>query len=371
MRTVEDLIAGIQARHDDLDAYAETAERLGKAPEGLVEIMRDLRVPLVKAPASIGGDELSMMDQVQYFEALAYSNPTAGWTGFNHAGAAGMCGARLNDAGIEEIFGSNPAPFFGAVSAPSGQFVSVDGGIKLTGTYRYASGATHAEWFLLTAIESSEQPAARLVAIRAQDVSLSEDWDVMALKGTGSVNVTADSLFVPDHLLADPFLPPERGGPMYTVGYQAFVAGENLGFSLGVCQRFLDEIVTYAATKSRGGDGRLADRGAFQYELGKSQLEVNAARAFGIKTLSEADAFCERSKGLTDAEETTVVSMLAFSTQSAVDAVSRLYHFAGAEALFSDHVLQRCFRDAHGSALHHVASNVAYDKFGKKLLNID
>ena len=53
MRTVEDLIAGIQARHDDLDAYAETAERVGKAPEGLVEIMRDLRVPLVKVPASI------------------------------------------------------------------------------------------------------------------------------------------------------------------------------------------------------------------------------------------------------------------------------------------------------------------------------
>ena len=333
--------------------------------------MRELRIPLVKVPACIGGDELSMIDQLQYFEALAYSNPTAGWTGFNHAGAAGMCGARLNDAGVEAIFGSNATPFFGAVSAPSGRFISVDGGIELNGTYRYASGATHAEWFLVTAIEDREQPAARLVAIRAQDVSLSDDWDVMALKGTGSVNVTVDSLFVPDHLLADPFLPPERGGPMYTVGYQAFVAGENLGFSLGVCQRFLDEIVSYAATKSRGGDGRLADRGAFQYELGKSQLEVDAARAFGLKTLDEAGVTCERNHGLTDAEETTVVSMLAFSTQSAVDAVSRLYHFAGAEALFSDHVLQRCFRDAHGSALHHVASNVAYDKFGKKLLELE
>ena len=66
-----------------------------------------------------------------------------------------------------------------------------------------------------------------------------------------------------------------------------------------------------------------------------------------------------------------MVSMLAFSTESAVDAVSRLYRFAGAEALFSDHVLQRCFRDAHGSALHHVASNIAYDKYGKNLLNVD
>ena len=371
MRSVEDLLTGIQARHDDLDSHAEAAEKLGKAPSALVEIMRDLRVPLVKVPADVGGDELSMMDQLRYFEALSYSNPTAGWTGFNHAGAAGMCGARFDDAGIEDIFGSDATPFFGAVSAPSGQFTFVDGGIELTGKYRYASGATHAEWFLLTATEANEQRSARLVAVTAQDVALSDDWDVMALKGTGSVDVTVESVFVPEHLLADPFVPPQRGGPMYTVGYQAYVAGENLGFSLGVCQRLLDEIVTYAATKSRGGDGRLADRGAFQYELGKSQLEVDAARAFGLKSLGEADASCERNQGLTDSEETKVVSMLAFSTESAVDAVSRLYRFAGAEALFSDHVLQRCFRDAHGSVLHHVASNIAYDKYGKNLLNVD
>ncbi len=371
MRSIQELINDIKARHDDLDTHSQEAETLGKAPDLLVQIMRDLKVPLVKVPSEVGGDQLSMNDQLSYFEALSYSNPTAGWTGFNHAGAAGMAGARLNDLGIDTVFGSGAIPFFAAVAAPSGQFISVEGGIELSGSYRYASGATHAEWFLLTGIESTEKPSVRLACVAAQDVTLGDDWDVMALKGTGSVDATLDSVFVPAHLLADPFVPPERGGAMYEVGYQAYVAGENLGFTLGVCQRLLDEMVTYAATKSRGFDGRLADRGAFQYELGKSQLEVDAARSFGLATLNEADHQCTKNSGLSESEENRVVAMLAFSTESAVDAVSRLYRFAGAGALFSDNVLQRCFRDAHGSALHHVASNVAYDKFGKTLLDTD
>jgi alkylation response protein AidB-like acyl-CoA dehydrogenase len=155
---------------------------------------------------------------------------------------------------------------------------------------------------------------------------------------------------------------------MYTLGYQAYVAAENLGFSLGVCQRLIDETARYATTKSRGNDGRLADRGAFQYELGKTQLEVEAAKAFGLRELTAADDQCARNNGLSSSEEQKVVAMLAFCTESSVNAVSRLYHFAGAAAIFNSSVLQRCFRDAHGSAMHHVASNVAYDTYGQELL---
>ena len=37
-------------------------------------------------------------------------------------------------------------------------------------------------------------------------------------------------------------------------------------------------------------------------------------------------------------------------------------------SLFDSNVLQRLFRDAHGSVQHHVASNIAYDRFGQHLL---
>jgi hypothetical protein len=147
-----------------------------------------------------------------------------------------------------------------------------------------------------------------------------------------------------------------------------YVAPENLGFTIGVCQRFFDELVAHAGAKARGADGRLADRGAFQYELGKGQLQVNAARAYAQQCFAEADAACHANGGLTAAEQQHIGAMLAYCTESAANAVSHLFHFAGAGALFSSSVLQRCFRDAHGSVQHAVASNTAYDRFGLTML---
>jgi hypothetical protein len=62
--------------------------------------------------------------------------------------------------------------------------------------------------------------------------------------------------------------------------------------------------------------------------------------------------------------------MMAYCTESAANTVSHLFHFAGAGALFNSSILQRCFRDAHGSVQHHVASNIAYDRFGQSLLSL-
>lgn len=367
-RSIEELTAGIAERHDELDSFAAAAEELGTAPAGLVDVMRELRVPLVKAPTEVGGDRLSMADQLRYFEALSYANPTAGWTGFNHAGAAGMCGARLTDEGVETVFGSGAPPFIAAVSNPSGTFRFVEGGLELTGRYRYASGVAHADWVMLGAVEDGDRGSVRLALVDRADVDTAGSWEVMALKGTGSLDVAPDGVFVPSHLTVDPLAGTQRGGSLYRCGYQAYVSAENLGFTLGVCQRFFDELTAYAAGKSRGPDGILANRGAFQYELGKGQLQVNAARAYGLQSLDTADLVLGHSDRLSPDEEQEIVAMTAFATESAVNAVSHLFHFAGAGALFSSNILQRLFRDAHGSVQHHVASNVAYDRYGQRRL---
>ena len=54
-----------------MDATAGEAEALGQAPPALVDSLRRLRTPMVKAPTDIGGDQLGMADQQRYFEALA------------------------------------------------------------------------------------------------------------------------------------------------------------------------------------------------------------------------------------------------------------------------------------------------------------
>ena len=370
-RTVGALIDEIRDHHVEFDITADEAERQGTAPDALDALMRKLRVPMIKAPLEVGGDHLHLADQFRYFSALSYANPTAAWAGFNHAGAAAMAGARLGRAGLDIVFGDNPAPIMAAVSAPSGTFLSVDGGIRLTGTWKYASGVKHSDFALLTAIESgAETPRVRIGIVPTREARVDCDWDVMALKGTGSFTVHVDDVFVPDSMVIDPSVAPLRGGPMFETGYQAYVAAENLGFTMGVCQRFMDELATYANGKARGSDGRLADRGAFQYEFGKGQLAIDAARAFGLRAFEEADTTLLSGRRLSAREQGYVVAMMAYCTESAANTVSHLFHFAGAGALFNSSILQRCFRDAHGSVQHHVASNIAYDRFGQSLLSL-
>ncbi len=367
-RSIEQLVDEISALHSQFDATAAESEELGDAPQALVDLMRQIRVPMIKAPLEVGGDRLLLADQCRYFTALSYSNPTAAWTGFNHAGAAAAAGSRLSDDGIDLLFGSDPSPFLAAVAIPTGTFTRVDGGVLMNGTWNYASGVRHADWAMLTAIEAVEQPTVTLAVIRTADATVHGDWNVMALKGTGSVSITAKDVFVPTALTVDPMEPPKRGGAIYGLNYPIFVAGENLGFTFGVCNRFIDELVVYARGKSRGFDGRLADRGAFQYELGKSSQQLQAVQAHALATLATVDDAMENGKEFTARGEAAVAAMTAYCTETAVSAVSRLMSFAGAGALFNSSPLQRCFRDAQGSAQHLVASNQSLDRYGAVLL---
>ena len=367
-RSIEQLVDEISALHSQFDATAAESEELGDAPQALVDLMRQIRVPMIKAPLEVGGDRLLLADQCRYFTALSYSNPTAAWTGFNHAGAAAAAGSRLSDEGIDLLFGSDPSPFLAAVALPTGTFTRVDGGVLMNGTWNYASGVRHADWAMLTAIEAVEQPTVTLAVIRTADATVHGDWNVMALKGTGSVSITAKDVFVPTALTVDPMGPPKRGGAIYGLNYTIFVAGENLGFTFGVCNRFIDELVVYARGKSRGFDGRLADRGAFQYELGKSSQQLQAVQAHALATLATVDDAMENDKEFTARGEAAVAAMTAYCTETAVSAISRLMSFAGAGALFNSSPLQRCFRDAQGSAQHLVASNQSLDRYGAVLL---
>ena len=367
-RSIEQLVDEISALHSQFDATAAESEELGDAPQALVDLMRQIRVPMIKAPLEVGGDRLLLADQCRYFTALSYSNPTAAWTGFNHAGAAAAAGSRLSDDGIDLLFGSDPSPFLAAVAIPTGTFTRVDGGVLMNGTWNYASGVRHADWAMLTAIEAVKQPSVTLAVIRTADATVHGDWNVMALKGTGSVSITAKDVFVPTALTVDPMGPPKRGGAIYGLNYPIFVAGENLGFTFGVCNRFIDELVVYARGKSRGFDGRLADRGAFQYELGKSSQQLQAVQAHALATLATVDDAMENDKEFTARGEAAVAAMTAYCTETAVSAISRLMSFAGAGALFNSSPLQRCFRDAQGSAQHLVASNQSLDRYGAVLL---
>ena len=57
--------------------------------------------------------------------------------------------------------------------------------------------------------------------------------------------------------------------------------------------------------------------------------------------------------------------------RTAVEAVDSLYRLAGAEAVFTGHPLERCFRDLHAGSQHIIFSTAQEQQFARVRLGLD
>lgn len=352
----------------ELEALAREAELQRRPSETLAALFKGARLPMAKVPRVVGGYELPPAEQVDFFARIAYLNPTAGWLAFNQCGSAGMLGASLPDAGVATLFAED-SPLLAAVSAPTGRSTACAGGFRVSGRWAYASGVHVAEWVALVTV--CDEPAGpRVVVVPRASVELHDDWHVAALQGTGSVDVSVEDVFVPEELTATPFHQ-RRGGAQYLkLGYRGYVGGENVGFSLGVARRMLDEIARLARDKKRVLDPHtVGDRGAFQQELGRTDAVLRSARAYLRSELERAVEIAERSDAMLDEFETARIgAAIGWATEAIGQAATRLFPYAGAGVLHLDHPVQRSFRDLLGAGQHLIATNETLDQWGRALV---
>ena len=278
-----------------------------------------------------------------------------------------MSGAMLPEQGLKRVFDGS-VPFVAAVAAPSGKAERVDGGWQVRGRWKWASGSQHAQWIILTAMSIAERPEPHMFVTPTDSVTFEDDWHVAALRGTGSIDVIADTL-VPEEMSWSFREQPKRGGAMYSMtSIRSYVAPENAGFSLGVAQRAIDEMAMYSTRKSRGpGKGLLSDREVFRFQLAKSALRVDAARELMTQVLAEAWPIL-MAGDWNDAIDAKVTAAFAHATEETASAVTDAYHFVGASVIHQSNVLQRCLRDLHGATQHLYASNDAYEEYGLQLI---
>ena len=322
-----------------------------------------------KVPAVMGGCELTPAQQIDFFARISYLNPTAGWLAFNQSGVLGLACANLPEEGVEQLFSYDTCPLLAAVSAPTGRSKKVEGGYRVTGRWSYASGVTCADAVFLATL-CSDPPGPVGVVIPTNEIELHDDWNVAALQGTGSVDVIVENVFVPDALTCSPFVQ-LRGGPQYTrLGYRVYVGGENFGFTLGVARRMVDEITRLSLSKKRALDPTpVSDRGAFQQELGRTDASLRAARAYLMDELDLAFDLAQKGDGpLAPHALARAEAAVSWATETAIQACTRLFPYAGAGALHLSNPIQRTYRDLIGSGQHLVATNETLDAWGRSLI---
>src|SRR5580698_6303878 len=168
--------------------------------------IRELTQPVVKAlidggffhmlkARSVGGMELKPSIFAQVTEAIAAADGSTGWVVCQSNGCS-TSSAYLEPHVAKEIFG----PPNGILAwGPPGPYeaIPVDGGYRITGRWRFASGSQNAT-YLGAHIRIKGTGALRSFLFPKTSATMNDIWHTLGLRGTSSNEYFVNDLFVPE-----------------------------------------------------------------------------------------------------------------------------------------------------------------------------
>ncbi len=198
------------------DQHAEFGDSQGRLADPVVDALHREGLFGMWVPKSVpGGAELDPVSSLQVIENLAYGDPSAGWVLMAAALAVGTGAAFLSDAAVSELFGKPRLPVIAGQGTRPGTAVPKDDGFMLSGSWSFASGIKHGTHIhTLGVIEGTGE--ARIFVLPVEKATLIENWDVLGLRATGSIDYRIDSVFVPEGYTHPALIDtPKRGGGLY------------------------------------------------------------------------------------------------------------------------------------------------------------
>jgi len=307
--------------------------------------------------------------------ALARIDASTSWTLGVLAVANAIFAAFLPAATARRLF-ADKIPSVAGTFLPKGTAEPVSGGYRVKGRWSYGSGIYHAEWVAAgVVVPGRPMPEGTLfVAIPRDQVVIHDNWEVAGLRGTGSSDFSIEDKLVPQEMTFPlmNFLTGKAvtGGAALKLGMPAITVPFHIGIALGIARRALDEILAQASEKSRGfPPSQLPSQPHVQFALGKAEVELTAARAYGIQVM--CDLYEEAQAGHTPppARQAEARAAGAYITEVAQRVTMAAFQAAGGTALFDTNPLQRCFRDITAAAQHVGVSQSAYRALGQFKLN--
>jgi 3-hydroxy-9,10-secoandrosta-1,3,5(10)-triene-9,17-dione monooxygenase len=152
----------------------------------------------VMRPKRWGGYGVPLTTSIKTLAELAKGCGSTGWVAMIVNGI-NWWASRLPDAGQEEIF-AKPGTRLCAAGGPTSKGRRVEGGVRISGRFPFASRCWHASWGGLSAELEDDSHNIEVVTAFAPmtELEIEDTWHVAGMCGTGSNTLVADDVFVPD-----------------------------------------------------------------------------------------------------------------------------------------------------------------------------
>jgi indole-3-acetate monooxygenase len=352
-----------------LDQYAPYADQDGRLAPEVVEALRRDRLFLMWTPKELGGFELDPVQSLDVLAIASYGDASAGWVLMAANLAIGTGGAYLGESAAAELFAGGKYPVIAGQGTRPGTAMRVEGGYKLTGSWSFGSGLLHSTHTHSLAI-IAETGEARIFVAPIEQANLELDsWNVMGLRGTGSIDYTMDGVFVPDAYTHGAFVTePMRGGVIFRSGIMGFAEICHSGWAVGVGRRLLDELGALIVSKA-GRPGALSASDSFQEKYAKLEAIYRAARALVYETWTDATKTMTAGSPLSVRQHTMIRLALGHITQALADVANGVYLLSGTTGLRRGPI-ERLVRDVHAGTQHITSAPVMWQSAGRELAGL-
>jgi indole-3-acetate monooxygenase len=366
---VTDLPSRAKAVGAIADQHADTGDQQGQLAAPVVDALHREGLLGMWVPRSIrGGSELDPMSALEVIEHVSNGDPSAGWVLMAAALAIGTGAAYLESEAVDQMFGGDQLPVIAGQGTRPGTAVRDGKGFRLSGSWSFASGIKHATHIhTLAVIEGTGEP--RIFVLPVGQATLIDNWDVLGLRGTGSIDYRIDNVYVPEaftHFAVTEV--PLRGGPLYTLGIIGFAVIAHSGWACGIGRRLLDEL----AKKVHSGVGRsgtLAESEMFHEHYAKAEATYRSARALVHETWAGVSESLTDGRPLTTRQQTLMRLAMANATWSSHEVADFVYKSTGTVALRAGTV-QRLFRDMHAGTQHITSAPMVFRGVGRELAGL-
>jgi alkylation response protein AidB-like acyl-CoA dehydrogenase len=355
---IADPLARLAAIAPIIEDNAEEADRTRRLPEPIVDALHDAGLYRMLLPAQFGGAELSPVVYLQVMEALASLDASTAWC-IGQANGCAMSAAYLDPAVSDRIWGQDPRAVLAWGPGPATAVVDGDG-YRVTGNWAFASGGNHANWLGGHAriVDADGNPvlaqdgtaAERTFLLPAAEIEMTENWDVIGLRGTGSDSFSAKDYYVSHDYSISRDDPAERrcNTPLYQFPAMSLYAIAFSATALGIARATFDQFLELVGTKRpRLAKQVLRDNHLTQAEAAESFARLSAARAYLSNEVEDIWHEVRAENQVTIEQRMRIRLAATYAIHQAKSVVDTIYDAAGATAIFRTNGFERRFRDMH------------------------
>ena len=371
--TSEQIVARIEAILPQVAAAADAVDDLRRMPDELTELLRDAGAFRMGFPASWGGPEMRLEDQVRVIELLASADASVAWNVMILADSGYWAGFLADDV-AREIYPSLDIGTAGALNPP-GRAERVDGGFRVSGRWPFGSALANAELVqcgcnVYTDGEPVLEPDGSrqlwIAYLPKERVTVHDNWFTTGLHGSGSSDYSVADVFVPEtHLIRYVFEGDESLPPLSR--YTDVMMVNQWGVPLGIAARVLRELRGSAATR-RTRSGAMRDEYRVQVGLAEAQGLHEAARTYVYATARELSDALWEGRVLTDDERARMFTASVTGAQLSRRAVELALEVVGASSIFASGPYDRALRDMITATNHVIFQRKYLEGAGRLLL---